>query len=293
MNVTLRHPVRPVQADHRRQGGTAVLEAALALPIFITFLLGVVDIGLGVFQTSQATSAAADGARAGIIRYTHADEVGSDDYQAIDAAVRARLVGQSYELYPAPTCVRPNNATVACAAANPDVDRLRVNVRWQLHPISPVGKALAGQYVSGTATMGLVGQPVTLVTTSTTSPTTTTTTPPTTTTSTLPNTTTTTLPNNCTVMTVSASPATVGVNGAGKTSAAVNLTITANGSPACNGLALTINGGPQPVPVALATADFYLFTATIPKNTTLGTAAGPRMGDFNLAPGPWLVVTVS
>lgn len=97
MTVTVRHHHRAAAPGHRgdEQDGTALLQAAFVIPIFVLFLLGLVDLGLGVFQTSQATSAAADGARAGIVSYQQADVVGSPDQARILAAVRARAVGQS------------------------------------------------------------------------------------------------------------------------------------------------------------------------------------------------------
>lgn len=168
---------------------------------------------------------------------------------------------------------------------------MKVTVSWPFRPISPMGKSLSGGRVKGTATMAIVQQPEDDLgpTTSTTTPTTTTTTTSTTST-TAPTSTTTTTPNPCTVQVVTASPSTVSVNGSGKTSAEVAVTVTTNGSPACFGLTLTVDPG---FVLVLSTADTVTFTGTIPKGTDLGKNPGLRQGTFNLAPGPWPVVTVS
>ena len=75
--------------------GAMLVEAAFVFPIFLTLLFGIIDIGNAEFQTSQATAAARDGARVGILHFDQADVNGSSDKTIIVNQVNARLAGQS------------------------------------------------------------------------------------------------------------------------------------------------------------------------------------------------------
>lgn len=150
--------------SRRSRRGAVILEAALAVPIFLSFVLGFVDLGHAVLQTSQGTSASADGARVGILRYQQADVVGSSDWTAIEDAVRKRLVGQSLDPVNGlkVRCVNSSGSKVTCASADPERDRIEVTVTWAYVPLSPLGHTLAIGNIQGQATMGLVGQPIDL-----------------------------------------------------------------------------------------------------------------------------------
>ncbi|WCO68872.1 pilus assembly protein [Iamia majanohamensis] len=158
--------VRGVAAPRRhrrRERGVALVEAAIALPIFFSMVLGVVDIGLGVLQTSQATSAAADGARVGILDHAEADVVGSADHDAIVEAVEGRLVGQDVDEI-AVSCLTSSAASggthaTSCASADADTDFLRVEVTWEFQPVSFIGHGLPIRDIEGSATMAIVRQP--------------------------------------------------------------------------------------------------------------------------------------
>ncbi len=50
-----------------RQGGTAVVEFALVLPMLLLILLGIIDFSLALYDKSVITHAAREGARAGIV----------------------------------------------------------------------------------------------------------------------------------------------------------------------------------------------------------------------------------
>ncbi|MCU1448137.1 MAG: hypothetical protein JWP02_307, partial [Acidimicrobiales bacterium] len=75
--------------------GATIVEAAFVLPLLFFLVLTMVDLGMWGFQTSQATSAARDGARVGIINYVTAKgpSPGGTDYTAIANAAKARLGG--------------------------------------------------------------------------------------------------------------------------------------------------------------------------------------------------------
>src|SRR5438270_9868366 len=152
----------------RGQRGVTVVEAAFVVPLLFLFVLALVDVGMWEFQNSQASNAARDGARVGILSYTAAAgstaSPGGSDYNAVDAAVRRRLAGQSYTV--TVTCVAATSDTaVNCATANINpsagsLDRLKVAVTWSRASFSPLSKLIgATQTVTGTAVMQLVGKP--------------------------------------------------------------------------------------------------------------------------------------
>ena len=151
---------------HAEQGVT-IVEAAFVIPLLFLLVLGVVDIGLWEFQTAQASNAARDGARVGILEYATAAgssrSPGGQDFTAVDAAVRKRLAGQTYSV--TVTCVGATSETPAdCARANINpvnpIDRIKVVVTWTRASFSPLSTLIgASETVTGTAVMQLVGSP--------------------------------------------------------------------------------------------------------------------------------------
>lgn len=135
------------------QRGVTIVEAAFVLPVFFMMVLGFIDVGFGVFQTSQATGAAADGARAGILW-----EDDSPDEEAIEEAVHGRLAGQDVEDIDI-TCLASDRTEVTCPSVDADTGFLRVEVSWPYTPLSFVGAAFPDQDITGSATMALVRQP--------------------------------------------------------------------------------------------------------------------------------------
>ena len=80
----------------RNEQGVTIVEAAFVIPILFLFMFALIDIGLWEYQRTQASAAARDGARVGILRYLTADVNGSANNTAISNAVAARLGGQPY-----------------------------------------------------------------------------------------------------------------------------------------------------------------------------------------------------
>lgn len=149
------------RTKRRNERGVMIIEAALAVPILFFVLLGLVDVGLAMLQTSQATSAAADGARVGAI--WRPDQ---DMRAKIEAAVHQRLPGQDIEPVEI-SCVSPDGSPFGtglsgCDLAStkqPQLYRVKVKVRWKWEPLTPIGQGLPIQYVSSEARMVLVSQP--------------------------------------------------------------------------------------------------------------------------------------
>lgn len=245
----------------------ALLEVAVTLPVLLLAILGFVDLGMAVFQSSQASSAAADGARAGIIRFERADVLNSADRLAIEGAVRAKLVGQEVETITV-ACVDRSDATVSCAAADPEVDRLRVTVSWTFRPLSPMGHAIPAKVLTGRATMSLIDQPAGMTTTTTVpASTTTSTSSTTTTTSTTSTTTTTAPPEGCVITGLTSTPSDTGVKNNGSLERPLDLALTTNGNAACALLSvrITTNGVTEEV-VAFNKVTSTRWTATVDKN---------------------------
>ena len=141
--------------------GATIVEAAFVVPLLFLFIFGLIDIGLWEYQSTQASAAARDGARVGILKYLSADTVGSANNTAISNAVAARLGGQSYTL--TVTCLNEGDATTkACdSAARVDQDRIKVVVSWNYGSLTYVGQFVAGNShtVTGSAVMTIHGLP--------------------------------------------------------------------------------------------------------------------------------------
>ena len=288
--IVLSHVPRgaPTLGRRPQERAAALLEVAFTLPILLVSILGFVDLGMAVFQSSQASSAAADGARVGIIRHEQADVANSSDRVAIESAVRARLVGQEVDAITV-ECIGPTDTTVACTLADPEVDRLRVTVSWRFQPVSPVGQAALARILTGRATMSLVDQPEGMTTSTTAMPTTTTTSPPssTTSTSTPPTTTTTTTPPvGCIVTGLASSPSVAEVKNNRSLNNDLALTLTTNGNVGCTLLTVRIvTDGVTEEVVAFNRSTATRWTATIDKNGFKWTA-GAKVGTAYSGPTP-------
>lgn len=140
-----------------------MIEAAFALPILFLLLLALADLGRGVQNKSQATSSAADGARAAIVMSTLPDTTdcaNDSSYQAIIAAVQRTIPGSGLGCEEVEvTCLRPDDSEINCTAADPLADRIRVGVDLPWRAVSPVGALITGSSISGQSTMQLIPQP--------------------------------------------------------------------------------------------------------------------------------------
>ncbi len=227
----------------RNDRGVTIVEAAFALPIMLLFISGLIDLGMWTFNTNQATNAARDGARAGILSYQLADVAGSADHDAVVTAVRKHLPADTVdESEITVECLTSSGAPVTCADAQIDTDRIRVAVDWSWNLVTPVAPIVGVREgaARGSATMAIVGLPLsggssTTTSTTTTSTTTTTTTPDSTTTTTEP-------PAACAVedLTISPDPISRTSKGASQLSEALYIDFTTNGSISCGELTVEL-----------------------------------------------------
>lgn len=174
MSVVHRRPLGllPGRLQRRGERGVAIVEAAFAIPVMFLLILGLTDIGNAIFQTSQASGAAADGARAAItIDDLSGAETGGPAHEAIKAAVMGRLVsaetaGTDITI----SCRHGDGTTVACADASDDPRRdtivVQVEVSWDWEPLSFVGHSIPVRTIEASSTMGLVVLPMDLPPTS-------------------------------------------------------------------------------------------------------------------------------
>jgi len=134
----------------------------MVLPLIFLLVFALFDLGQWEFQGSQASAAARDGARAGLIVYKTAEGTtaspGGAGWTTVNNAVAGRLDRQTYTLTVA--CVGPlDETTKPCSTAEPDKDRIMVTVSWTRSPLTPVTSAFGAQNVSGHAVMKVAGAP--------------------------------------------------------------------------------------------------------------------------------------
>ncbi len=154
MSAPPRHPA----CEH----GAVLLEVALVVPLLLLLVLGALDMGLWVFETTQAASGARDGARVGMLSYAQADVAGSDDAVAVRQAVEKRLGVRTLSVDV--QCVDPGDTTPlpgGCADANLTIpSRIDVRVSWQRTPLSFVTEPFGvTRVVSSRAQMSISGRP--------------------------------------------------------------------------------------------------------------------------------------
>ena len=152
-----------MRARTRGDRGVTIVEAAFALPILFMFAFGLVDLGMWTFHSNQATNAARDGARAGILTFEDADVPGSVDHDAIVDAVRSHLPDDSLEDFAVTVeCVRGDDTAVDCDQAAVDTDRIRVEAEWYWPLLTPVSDVIGVErgVARGSATMAIVGLPI-------------------------------------------------------------------------------------------------------------------------------------
>ena len=137
---------RPVQKRRRR--GTALVELALVLPIFITVILGIVEFGRAMMVAQLVTNAAREGARLGSLDGVTNSEVEQTvrDFLVATTSVASGDVTIVITVTPAAGNPSPNNQVVSARV------RDQVNVRVEI-PFDKVS-FVSGNYLTGTKLVG-------------------------------------------------------------------------------------------------------------------------------------------
>jgi len=128
----------------RRPAGQAVAEFALAIPIFLLLLFGLIDIGRLVYVNNAISQAAREGARYGAVQGRSATAVARTDVGAHTLSIMAAV--------PQPTvsvaCERNGLIVTACRST----DFLLVSVSSPVSMFTPlIGQLVGTVNVSSTA----------------------------------------------------------------------------------------------------------------------------------------------
>lgn len=222
--------------DDRERGATLV-EAAFVLPLLLLFVFGLIDLGYGAFQTSQASSAARDAARVAIL--DPPDDSGPVEMTPIQDAAEARIPGRDDVLVTV-TCYaegsNEDDPDIDCAIARPNVDFVKVDVVWTYEPPTFVGGMTGIKQIRGSSSKTIIGPRITVTQPPP---------PP----EPEPDPEPPPVPGSCQIESVSASPMPVKLaNGKGKEqdlAKATTFTVTTNGEATCSGLKIvysTVDG---------------------------------------------------
>lgn len=92
MSVATSKPLGHLGRDQR---GGVLVEFALLAPVFLTLLVGVVQVGIHVQNTNAVRNLAADGARMAVVQYQRGNELSTEQ---IAGAIEAAGVGPKYNL---------------------------------------------------------------------------------------------------------------------------------------------------------------------------------------------------
>jgi Flp pilus assembly protein TadG len=119
--------VRKMQRGRRGERGSGVVEAALALTVFIALTAGVIDMARAMMAYSTLTHAAARAARFASVRSSQSD------YPATDGEIETRAIDSATGLNPDHLTVNttwsPNNAPGAT---------VQVSLRYNFRPVVPL-----------------------------------------------------------------------------------------------------------------------------------------------------------
>lgn len=144
--------LRRVKPTHPGRRGTALVEMALVLPIFVAVTLGIVEFGRAMMVGQLITNAAREGARLGIIDgSTNAQVVSSvQQFLAESAGIAAADLTITITVTPAAGNPNPNNEV---ANALPR-DLVNIFISVPFNKVSFVaGNYLNGKSLSGRSSM--------------------------------------------------------------------------------------------------------------------------------------------
>ncbi len=132
------------QPKSRNAQGQALVEFAIVIPVLLLIIMGIFDLGWGVYAQNMISNAAAEGARTGII------------ISKTDADIRARVQASTPSLANLQTTITPSGPRTYNDFGKP----ITVTVVYTYHPITPViGQIVTGSglRLSATAVMKIEG----------------------------------------------------------------------------------------------------------------------------------------
>ena len=126
----------PLPAQRRRSRGQALAEFALAIPLFVLLLFGLIDIGRLVYVNNAISQAAREGARYGAVQARSATVASRTGIEAHTVTVMAAVPQPTVSA----TCERNGAAVGACRST----DLLVVSVSSPVDMFTPVIGQLVG-----------------------------------------------------------------------------------------------------------------------------------------------------
>jgi Flp pilus assembly protein TadG len=127
-----------------RSAGQALVEFALAIPIFLILVFGLIDIGRLVYVNNAISQGAREGARYGSVQYRAGSAASRADVGAYTVGVMTAVPNAAVTV----TCER-NGASVTACRTN---DLLVVNVTSPVSMFTPlIGQLVGTVNVSSTA----------------------------------------------------------------------------------------------------------------------------------------------
>jgi Flp pilus assembly protein TadG len=143
------------------EAGVTIVEAAFVIPLLFMFMFGLVDLGMWTLNSNQASNAARDGARVGILEFPlRGGDLATAEDNIVEAIEDHLPEGTMDASDVTITCLASDDATIPCT--NPKPDRVKVDVAWEWRLVTPVATILGIDEgdVQGSATMEIVGRPV-------------------------------------------------------------------------------------------------------------------------------------
>lgn len=149
----------------RRDEGVSIVEAAFVLPLLFMFMFGLVDLGMWTFNSNQASNAARDGARAGILAYPLLGTTAESAEASIVSAIQDHLPEGTVDASDVTIkCLTSDGSPMAtCNGNGPDrPERVKVDVEWHWELVTPIAMTIGVDegVARGSATMEIVGRPV-------------------------------------------------------------------------------------------------------------------------------------
>ena len=134
---------RRIQRPGPRERGQSTAEFSLLLIPFLLLLMGVFDLGRGVFYAHTLENAAREGARAGVVAARTVDEICA-------RAIRAAAVGLP-DVPPSSRCGTTGALTVDVprrGTAGSASDPVRVTLSYDFRPVTPLIAPIVGDLVT-------------------------------------------------------------------------------------------------------------------------------------------------
>jgi TadE-like protein len=127
------------RARGRREGGQALVEFAVAVVPFLFLLMGVIDLGRGIYLMNGTSEAAREIARVTSVHLKGGGAVGMSA-DTLEVVTTQRRLVPGLDIDPAADieCVDQFDAVIADSACRPEIHFVRVRVEAPFAPVTPI-----------------------------------------------------------------------------------------------------------------------------------------------------------